>query len=78
VLTGFRTWEFDGPVLSGLVVGWVHKPAALIARRRVGRGGVLASTFRLFTCAPGVDPVAATLLYALIATAAELPVDPGV
>ena len=78
VLTGFRTWEFDGPVLSGLVVGWVHKPAALIASRRVGRGSVLASTFRLFTDAPGVDPVAATLLYALIATAAELPEDPGV
>ena len=78
VLTGLRSAEFEGPVASGLVVGWVHKPAALIASRRVGRGGVLVSTFRLFTDAPGVDPVATTLLYALIATAAEFPVDPGV
>lgn len=66
VLGGFRTWEFGGPVHAGLVVGWVHKPAALIAERRVGKGAVLVSTFRLFQDAPGQDPVATSLLASLI------------
>lgn len=69
VLTGFRTWEFGGPVQAGIVVGWVHKPAALIASRRVGQGSVTVSTFRLFTDPPGQDPVAVALLDALIRSA---------
>ena len=77
VLTGFRTWEFGGPVLAGVVVGWIHKPAALIAERRIGRGWLLASTFRLFGDPPGQDPVATTLLHALLSTAASLKPDPG-
>ena len=72
VLTGFRTWEFGGPVHSGLVVGWVHKPAALIAERQVGQGAVLVSTFRLFQDEPGADPVASSLLSALIETASRM------
>lgn len=75
VLTGFRTWEFGGPVLSGVVVGWIHKPAALISERRVGRGGVVVSTFRLFQDAPGQDPVATTLLTALLETTAQMAVE---
>ena len=55
---GFRAWEFGGPVHAGIVVGWVHKPVALIAERRVGKGGLVASTFRLFGSVPGADPVA--------------------
>jgi len=69
VLTGFRTWEFGGPVQSGLVVGWVHKPAAFIATRAVGLGRATVSTFRLFNDPPQQDPVAATLLSALIRAA---------
>lgn len=75
VLTGFRTWEYGSSVRAGLVVGWCHKPGALIAERQVGRGGIVATTFRLTTEAPGVDPVAAALLDALIATVGQLPVD---
>lgn len=70
VLTGFRAWEFGGPVQAGIVVGWVHKAAALIASRRVGQGMVTVSTFRLFTDPPGRDPVATALLDALIRSAA--------
>lgn len=66
VLTGFRAWEFGGPVHAGVVVGWAHKPAALIAERRIGRGGLVVTTFRLTHDAPGVDPVAHYLLDALI------------
>lgn len=70
VMTGFRTHEFAQAVHAGVVVGWVHKPAALIAERRVGRGGLVASTFRLCTDQPGVDPVASALWDALVSTAA--------
>ena len=69
VMTGFRAWEFGGPVHAGLVVGWVHKPAVTIAERRVGKGGLVASTFRLMQDAPGDDPVAAALFDALVRTA---------
>ncbi len=75
VMTGFRSWEFGGAVHAGLVVGWVHKPAATIAERRVGKGGLVASTFRLLRDAPGDDPVAATLFDALVQTASRLPIE---
>ncbi|QYO77666.1 glycoside hydrolase family 2 protein [Devosia salina] len=77
LLTGFRPWEFGSNVISGMVCGWVHKPAAIIGQKRVGRGGVVATTFRLTREAPGADPVAAALLDAIVATAADLPVDRG-
>ena len=75
VLTGFKSWEFGGLVHAGLVAGWIHKPAALIAERQVGRGMVLVSTFRLLNDPPGRDPVATALFDALVATAAGLAVD---
>ena len=75
VLTGFKSWEFGGLVHAGLVAGWIHKPGALIAERRVGKGALLASTFRLLADAPLADPVATALLDALIRTAADLTVE---
>jgi hypothetical protein len=74
VMTGFRSWEYEGLVDAGVVIGWVHKPAATIARRAVGRGGLVATTFRLCNDEPGVDPVAAALFDALIETTAMLEV----
>jgi Glycosyl hydrolases family 2, sugar binding domain/Glycosyl hydrolases family 2, TIM barrel domain/Glycosyl hydrolases family 2 len=71
VMTGFRSWEFDGLVHAGIVVGWVHMPAALIAERKIGKGQLVATTFRLTGDPPGVDPVAAALFDAIIATAAR-------
>jgi hypothetical protein len=71
VMVGFREFEFDGLVQSGTVVGWVHKPAVLIAKRKVGIGDIVATTFRLTRDAPGADPVATSLLHAVIATAAS-------
>jgi hypothetical protein len=47
VLTGFAPHEFALDVYAGLFVGWLHKPAALVAHRRYGRGRLLACTFRL-------------------------------
>jgi hypothetical protein len=71
VMTGFRPWEFAGSVQAGLVVGWVQKPAALIARRIVGQGLCLATTFRLTTEPAGADPVAAALADALVRAALD-------
>lgn len=70
VMGGFSGWEFGGPVHAGLVVGWVHKPAALIAERAVGKGALVASTFRLTGAAPGADPVADGLFDRLLRLAA--------
>jgi hypothetical protein len=75
LLTGFRPWEYGSNVHAGMVVGWVHKPAAIIGEKRVGRGGVVATTFRLTREAPGADPVAAALFDAVVRTAKELQVD---
>jgi hypothetical protein len=72
VMTGFRPWEFAGAVHSGLVLGWVHKPAVMIGERRVGTGGLIASTFRLLRDPPGEDPVAAALFDAQIAAAMDM------
>lgn len=73
VLTGFRSWEYDGLVDAGVVIGWIQKPAATIARRKVGKGGLVATTFRLLNDAPGADPVATALLDGLVAVGAGLP-----
>lgn len=72
VMTGFRPWEYAGAVHSGLVVGWVHKPATMIGERKIGRGGLIASTFRLMRDPPGEDPPAAALFDAQIATAMKM------
>jgi hypothetical protein len=76
VLTGFRSFEFAGKVHAGTMVGWVHKPAALIGERQVGRGGLIASTFRLFQDPALADPVAATLFDALVDLAAAISTEP--
>ncbi len=70
VLTGFQPWEYESRVHAGVVVGWVHKPAATIGERFFGRGKMVATTFRLFRDVPGADPVAAALLDALVTQAA--------
>jgi hypothetical protein len=71
VMTGFRTWEYGGNVHAGLVLGWVHKPAATIAERRIGTGKLVATTFRLLNDPAGEDPVAATLFDAMVRLAAN-------
>jgi hypothetical protein len=47
VLYGFTPLDFAFDVYAGLFVGWLHKPVPTIARRRMGEGEVLVSTFRL-------------------------------
>jgi hypothetical protein len=47
VIHGFAPRDFAQDVFAGMFVGWLHKPIPTIARRRVGRGVLLISTFRL-------------------------------
>ncbi|WP_108460706.1 glycoside hydrolase family 2 protein [Devosia naphthalenivorans] len=75
LMTGFRPWEYGSNVHAGIVVGWVHKPAAIVVEKKVGRGGVAATTFRLTREAPGADPLAAALFDAVVQTALEIVVD---
>ena len=70
VLTGMQAWEYPARVFAGVVVGWVHKPAAFLCERPFGNGGLVATTFRLTEDEAGHDPVAATLLRAAVEHAA--------
>ncbi|MCW1920276.1 hypothetical protein NX862_16065 [Rhodobacter sp. KR11] len=63
IMHGWAQWEFAGPVISAVVVGWVHKPAVMIGRRKVGEGDMLASTYRLMGAD---DPLADALFDALV------------
>jgi hypothetical protein len=67
VITGANPLEFAQNVHAGLFVGWLHKPVSLVLERRIGRGRLLASTFRLRS-EDGLphNPLAAHLLDAMI------------
>jgi hypothetical protein len=47
IIQDFVPRDFALDVYAGLFVGWIQKPAPTIARKRVGRGTLLISTFRL-------------------------------
>jgi len=66
-----RPWEFDRRVAAGVVVGWAHKPAAMILEKTFGAGRLVATTFRLTQDEPGFDPTATALLDGLIAMAGK-------
>ena len=65
-----RSWEYEAGIMpSGVVVGWIHKPAGFIMQRRFGRGCLVMSSFRLMRDAPGIDPVATALMDRLVMAA---------
>ncbi|WP_210529684.1 glycoside hydrolase family 2 protein [Rubellimicrobium arenae] len=66
VLTHQRSWEFRGRVHSGTVVGWVHRPAAFVIEKRLGKGKLVISTFRLMRDSFDADPTATALWDGLI------------
>jgi hypothetical protein len=61
VLVGLSPRDFATRVHAGLFVGWVHHVVALVAERPVGRGQLLACTFRIWE-ALGAHPVATTMM----------------
>ena len=52
--------------MAGLFVGWLHNPAALVARLPIGKGELIVTTFDILPNL-GSDPIAALLLYDLFA-----------
>jgi hypothetical protein len=65
IIQGFAPRDFASDVFAGLFVGWLHKPVPTIARKRVGRGELLISTFRL-TQNVETNPLAKYLLGKLL------------
>ena len=47
IISGFSSRDFAFNVYAGLFVGWLHKAVPTIAKRHVGQGEVLISTFQL-------------------------------
>jgi hypothetical protein len=76
VISGCNLLDFHARVHAGLVVGWVHKPVALVVERTYGKGRVLVSTFRPIGDGATADPTAKVLLDALIRTAARVAPEP--
>jgi hypothetical protein len=53
-------------IVAGLFVGWLHNPAALVARLPIGKGDLVVTTFDLLPNI-GNDPIATLLLHDLFA-----------
>ncbi len=65
VLTGFRSTAFGGLVDAGIVVGWVHKAAAISKRTALGEGWLTVSTFNFSSEQALANPLAPHVLAAL-------------
>jgi hypothetical protein len=65
VLLGWNSDRDFDDILSGMVVGWVHSPAAMVAQCRWGAGRLLVATLKLES-AFGDDPVATVVMQNLI------------
>ena len=70
VITGMEGREDADDVLSGIFVGWVHNPGAIVCQFKAGEGRVLATTLDL-SPAYGDDPAATQLLDDMIEYAAS-------
>lgn len=70
ILQGVHPYDFETEVHAGLFVGWIQKPVALVAERRIGRGKYVASTFRLRKQL-STHPVAAIMLRDMIGALEE-------
>lgn len=65
VITGLNRYEYAHNVHAALTVGWLHQTAALIARRKVGKGDLLTCTFKIGQSI-GKHPIAAWMFNALL------------
>jgi hypothetical protein len=65
VIVGLTPRDFAANVHSGLFVGWVHHVVALVAERRVDKGRLMTSTYRLREHL-GEHPVATIMMQDMI------------
>lgn len=68
VILGIPPRDFGADVYAGIFVGWVHHVAALVARRRLGEGLLMVSTFCLLQqiTSGAQHPVATIMLHDMI------------
>ncbi|MCA1595420.1 MAG: glycoside hydrolase family 2, partial [Chloroflexi bacterium] len=65
VILGYEAEDDFQDTYSGMVVGWVHSPVALMTGARYGKGRVLICTFKLEEVY-GRDPAATVMLHDLL------------
>lgn len=65
ILLGWNQEREFSDIQAGMVVGWVHAPATLMAQCRWGTGKLVVTTLKLES-AFGDDPVATVLLHNLV------------
>ncbi|MCS6846841.1 MAG: glycoside hydrolase family 2 TIM barrel-domain containing protein [Anaerolineae bacterium] len=70
VILGVHPFHWLRGVHAGIFVGWIHKNAALVAERHIGRGRMIACTFRLRDHLAS-HPVAAVMLRDMVARLAN-------
>jgi hypothetical protein len=66
VLLGFRSDDFAEDVRAGMVMGWIHRGAALVARRTLGDGAAVLCTLPVHRAEALGDPMARQLSRALV------------
>ena len=66
VIPGLGLRDFATDVHAGLCLGWLHKAVGLVVDRRLGKGHMLVSTFRLSQSLE-TNPVAAIMLHDMLA-----------
>lgn len=71
VIAGCNLLDFQARVYAGIVVGWIHKAAAITVERTYGKGHFALTSFRLFRDPPGADPMATLLLARHVALALQ-------
>jgi len=71
VIHGIHPYYYQTEVHSGLFLGWIQKVVALISERRIGRGKLMISTFRLKDHM-GKHPVADVLVRDLVGRVAAM------
>ncbi|MGH7509149.1 MAG: glycoside hydrolase family 2 protein [Gemmatimonadales bacterium] len=72
VIVGLTSRDFASNVHSGLFVGWAHHIVALVAERRIDRGRLMISTYRLREHL-GTNPVATIMMRDMIERMARAP-----
>jgi hypothetical protein len=72
VIVGLTPRDFAANVHSGLFVGWLHHPVALVAERPIDRGRLMICTYTLRDHL-GSHPVASIMMRDMISRAARSP-----
>lgn len=62
VIAGLPSWAYRTHSWAGLALGWIHRPASLLAEMPYGRGQMGITTFKLNAHTLAEDVVAQSVL----------------